>query len=111
MNEIAKRIEVNKAEEAKGRKVEVEAIKGRTDEIVEGSVGRKRESLESEDEAAEETAVVGGREREEADRPEYELRKRNTASRPLLPIKAEIDEHYPLHLNDRSWCKHSGRKS
>ena len=26
--------------------------------------------------------------------------------RPLAPTKAEIDEHYPLHLNYRSWCEH-----
>ena len=25
---------------------------------------------------------------------------------PLLPTKAEVDEHYPLHLNYRSWCAH-----
>ena len=64
------------------------------------------ESLESEDEAAEETAVIGGRELEGADRPEYDVRKHKTARRPLLPTKAEIDEHDPLHLHYRSWCKH-----
>ena len=42
----------------------------------------------------------------EEDRPEYEVRKQKTARRPLLPTKAEIDDHYPLHLNYRSWCKH-----
>ena len=42
----------------------------------------------------------------EEDRPEYEVRKHKTARRPLLPTKAEIEEHYPLHLNSRSWCKH-----
>ena len=35
------------------------------------------------EETAEETAVVGGRELAEADRPEYEARKHKTARRPL----------------------------
>ena len=26
--------------------------------------------------------------------------------RPVLPTKAEIDERFPLHLNDISWCEH-----
>ena len=38
----------------------------------------------------------------EADRPEYEVRTHPIARRPLLPTKAEIDEHYPLRLNYRS---------
>ena len=42
----------------------------------------------------------------EEDMPGYEVRKRKTARRPLLPTKAEIDEHYPLHFNYRAWCKH-----
>ena len=109
-SEVEKRIEVNKAEEAKGRKVEVQPTKGRKDEVEECRIGRKGESLESEEElgesSAEETAVAGGREHAEADRPEYEVRKHKAARRPLLPIKAEIDDHYPLHLNCRSWCKH-----
>ena len=25
---------------------------------------------------------------------------------PLLPTKAELEEHYPLHLRYRSWCPH-----
>ena len=25
----------------------------------------------------------------------------------MLPAKAGVLEHYPLHLNYRSWCKHS----
>ena len=42
----------------------------------------------------------------EEDRPEYEVRRHKTARRPLLPTKAEIGDHYPLHLTYRSWCKH-----
>ena len=26
--------------------------------------------------------------------------------RPVLPTKAEVEEHFPLHLNFRSWCEH-----
>ena len=26
--------------------------------------------------------------------------------RPVLLTKAEVDEHYPLHLQYRSWCRH-----
>ena len=44
--EIEERIEVNKAEEATGSQVLVEATKGRKDEVEEGRVGRKGESLE-----------------------------------------------------------------
>ena len=88
------------AEEAKENNIEVEANKGRTYEAEEGRVGRKGESLESEEELGEET---GGRELAEEDRPEYEVRKHKIARRPLLPTKADIDEHYPLHLNDCSW--------
>ena len=106
------------AEEAKEKKIEVEALlkieveatKGRKDELEEGRVGRKGESLESEEELGEETAkedaVVGPPLLAEEDRPEYEVRKHKTARRPLLLTKAEIDEHYPLHLNYRSWCAH-----
>ena len=37
---------------------------------------------------------------------EFEVRKHKVGSRPLLPTKAEIEEHYPLHLHYRSWCSH-----
>ena len=70
----------------------------------------KEESLDIEEELGEETAkeavVAWGRVLAEEDRPEYEVRKHKIARRPLLTTKAEIDEHYLLHLNDRSWCKH-----
>ena len=36
----------------------------------------------------------------------FEVRKHVVASRPMLPTKAEIESHYPLHLQYRSWCKH-----
>ncbi len=69
-----------------------------------------KENLENEEELEEETAkedaVFGPPLLAEEDRPEYEVRKHKTARRPLLPTKAEIDSHYPLHLNYRSWCKH-----
>ena len=38
--------------------------------------------------------------------PHAEVRKLRVGCRPLLPTKADIDEHFPLHLNFRSWCAH-----
>ena len=35
-----------------------------------------------------------------------EQRRPRVSRRPMTPTKAEIDEHLPLHLNYRSWCKH-----
>ena len=35
-----------------------------------------------------------------------EVRQPKIGRRPLAPTKAEIEEHYPLHLNYRSWCEH-----
>ena len=29
-----------------------------------------------------------------------------TAGRPYTPSKAEVDAHFPLHLEYRSWCPH-----
>ena len=37
---------------------------------------------------------------------EFEVRRHNIGRRPVLPTKAVIAEHFPLHLNYRSWCKH-----
>ena len=72
---------------------------------------KKEESEEVEDatttpKTAKDDAVVGPPVLAEEDRPDYEVRKHKTARRPLLPTKAEIDDHYPLHLTYRSWCKH-----
>ena len=100
------RITVKEAEEAKGRKYQDE-----------GKVGRQGESLETEDrlpeysgrEEAEEEAgkrEVDVPELGKADRPEYEVCRHRIARRPVLPTKAEIDEHYPFHLNYRSLCAH-----
>ena len=51
--------------------------------------------------------------REEADEPDVhggvgdeELRKPRIGRRPILPTKAEVMEHFPLHLQYRSWCRH-----
>ena len=35
---------------------------------------------------------------------EEETRNPRPAARPIGPTKAQIDEHYPLHLHYRSWC-------
>ena len=45
-------------------------------------------------------------EREAEEVEEGEVRKPRVGRRPLTPTKAEIAEHYPLHLNYRSWCEH-----
>ena len=37
---------------------------------------------------------------------DFEIRKPRIGRKPVLPTKAEVDEHFPLHLNYRSWCKH-----
>ena len=37
---------------------------------------------------------------------EDEIRRPKIGRRPVLPTKAEVDEHFPLHLQYRSWCKH-----
>ena len=37
---------------------------------------------------------------------EEEMRVPKIGRRPMLPTKAEVDEHFPLHLKYRSWCKH-----
>ena len=42
----------------------------------------------------------------EKEEGEGEVRKPRVGKRPLLPTKAELEEHYPLHLNYRSWCPH-----
>ena len=97
-------------------RIEAEGAKGRKDQD-EGRGGRKGESL-SEDELPEEfgqeedaakkeeePGCVGGEGAES--RPgcvEFEVRKHRIARRPLLPNKAGVDGHDPLHLNYRSWC-------
>ena len=35
-----------------------------------------------------------------------EMRRPKPGRRPVLPTKVELDEHFPLHLQYRSWCKH-----
>ena len=37
---------------------------------------------------------------------DFEVRKHRTANKPILPTKSEIEEHFPLHLQYRSWCPH-----
>ena len=34
------------------------------------------------------------------------MRKPRVGARPVLPTRAVIAEHYPLHLNYRRWCEH-----
>ena len=37
---------------------------------------------------------------------DIEVRKHRIANKPTLPTKAEIEEHFPLHLHYRNWCPH-----
>ena len=37
---------------------------------------------------------------------EFGERKQRIARRPYTPTKAEIAEHFPLHVHYRSWCPH-----
>ena len=37
---------------------------------------------------------------------EFEVRKHKVCRRPMLPSKAKVDKHYPLHVQYRSWCSH-----
>ena len=50
----------------------------------------------------------GTQEREVIPAPEdqEEIRQPKIGRRPMAPTKAEIEEHYPLHLSYRSWCEH-----
>ncbi len=53
---------------------------------------------------AEEEAMLFG-ECDPDDEENGESRAPKIASRPYIPTKAEIDAHYPLHAEYRSWCK------
>ena len=35
-----------------------------------------------------------------------EMRKPKVGCRPVLPTKAEVEEHFPLHLQYGLWCRH-----
>lgn len=65
------------------------------------------------DEAAPPHKVDGQELREEAEVPDVpggigaeEMRKTRVGRRPILWNKAEVEEHFPLHLQYRSWCRH-----
>ena len=45
---------------------------------------------------------IDGKEKKE----EVEMRKPRVGVRPVSPTKAEMEAHYPLHLEYRSWCAH-----
>ena len=61
---------------------------------------------------------VGGNEAEGVGEPPVEMREEiedgnaeesrapRVARRPYTPSKAEVEAHYPLHLEYRSWCPH-----
>ena len=40
---------------------------------------------------------------------ESEMKKPRVGVRPVLPTKAEVEAHFPLHLEYRSWCAHLSR--
>ena len=111
-------VEEETYERGKGREVEA---KGRKEDEDQGPRGRKGENLEVDKDAGRlpkgrriaETAAETKTPAEEAEElppvpeaGEFEVRKHKVGRRPILPTKAEIEEHYPLHLNYRSWCSH-----
>ena len=51
----------------------------------------------------EEEATVEGADQ---DGDTEEVRAPKIAPKPYIPTKAEVDAHYPLHAEYRSWCKH-----
>ena len=51
---------------------------------------------------AEEEAMICGE--CDPDEENGEFRAPKIASRQYIPTKAEIDAHYPLHAECRSWC-------
>ena len=53
-----------------------------------------------------EAEAAGDEKSEEMKHEDEEIRKPRVGVRPQQPTKAEIDDHYPLHLNYRSWCEH-----
>lgn len=42
---------------------------------------------------------------------EEETRKPKVGRRRVLPTKAEVEEHFPLHFHYRSWCRHSAERA
>ena len=96
-----------------------EETKGSKDKEDKETRGRKGESLQMEDDEREEAETPG---KEDAENPgaedaeteevspppegDFEVRDHKIGRRPVLPTKAEIDRHYPLHLEYRSWCTH-----
>ena len=128
--ERAKDTEVKEQEERKQRKDKEEDPVGRKGEDLEMILEEDEDEVEVHDDEArggrEEPHDVRkearrGREKPQADRDEdregdtasigheirdFEVRGQRIARKPLLPTKAEIESHYPLHLEYRSWCKH-----
>ena len=74
-----------------------EAMKNATATPASGSIKDKKD-----DEVIKKDEVKNKEVVEEGD----ETRKPRIGRRPLLPTKADIDAHLPLHLNYRSWCAH-----
>ena len=61
---------------------------------------------ESEDEVGLREQPGASLQSEDLEGEDIEVRKHKLGRQPLLPTKAEVDEHYPLHLHYRSWCRH-----
>ena len=77
-----------------------------------GPHGLEAEKKEDRDEKNQEEVEVLERSEEEKE-PDVaediggeEMRRPRVGRRPVLPTKAEIEEHFPLHLHYRPWCKH-----
>ena len=67
---------------------------------------REDKEKEAEEERREEEDGQEGPEDKGEAAEDFEVRVHKIGRRPMAPTKAEIEAHFPLHLNYRSWCKH-----
>ena len=78
----------------------------RSEDRVDGAaVGEQASSVLGEDKEQVSKATEVSMEKIEGEM-EVEMRKPRVGARPVLPTKAEVEAHYPLHLEYRSWCAH-----
>ena len=75
------------------------------EQVVAAEVPAENET-EKEKQEADEVAGVGVDEAAGVGVDEPEMKKPRVGARPVLPTKAEVEAHFPLHLEYRSWCTH-----
>ena len=108
-------VDPRRKEAGRGREEEAKGSKEEDDKRQKGRKGE--EDLDQEGEETAEGKDEDGREQPGASLQagvapppdvdgNFEVRNYKVARRPMLPTKAEVDEHYVLRLQYRSWCKH-----